>query len=417
MKKLKVVYCTPSIYIAGGVERVLTTKANYLANQEDKYDVTIILTDGKEHKPFYKLSEKVKVINLNIGFEELWDLSFLKKIPVYLKKQHLFKKRLTEILVSLKPDITISTLRREINFINDIPDGSKKIGEMHINRHNYRNFEEGSTNLVKRMFSKWWMKRLVKKLKRLDKFVVLTDEDLQSWPELRNACVIPNPLPGISTERSSLTEKQVIAVGRYSHEKGIDLLLQAWSIVEAKVPDWHLVVYGAGDKTPYQKLADELHLDKSRYALNGPTIKVQEKYLGSSIFALSSRFEGFGMVILEAMSYGLPVVSFNCNYGPQALIDNGVDGLLVENGNPEKLAEGIIRLINDKELRTHLANAAREKSRHYSIQEIGKQWEGLFSDLTSCNSCLVGETQVGSGDGSLIPFGQQIGSENRPLIQ
>ena len=383
MKKLKIVYCTPSIYIAGGVERVLTTKVNYLANQVDKYDVTIILTDGADKKPFYQLSDKVKVINLNIGFEELWELSFIKKIPVYLKKQRLFKKKLKDTLMELRPDITVSTLRREINFLNSIPDGSKKIGEMHINRRNYRNFEAGTTNSLKSIFSKWWMWRLIRKLQQLDRFVVLTQEDKLSWRELENVCVIPNPLPAISGQRSSLIGKRVIAVGRYAHEKGIDLLLQAWSLVEKQCPDWRLDVYGAGDAKPYQKLAAELKLDNMRYALNGPTKDISQEYLHSSIFALSSRFEGFGMAILEAMSHGLAVVSFDCPCGPKSIIADGINGVLVENGNPTKLAQSIIQLIKAEDLRRALATKAREKSLMYSIDFIGKQWEQLFADVTS----------------------------------
>ena len=109
---MRIVYCTPSIYIAGGIERVLTSKANYLAGLDGQYEVIIILTDGYGKEPFYPLSDKVQVINLNIGFEELWQLSFLRKIPVYLKKQRLFRRRLREELVRLRPDITVSTLRR-----------------------------------------------------------------------------------------------------------------------------------------------------------------------------------------------------------------------------------------------------------------------------------------------------------------
>ena len=139
-KPLKIVYLTPALYMAGGVERVLTLKANYFA-EHFGYDITIILTEGKDKPLFYPLSDKVKVVNLNIGFEELWTCSFVKKIFVYLKKQRLYKKLVEAELMHLRPDITISLLRREINFINDIKDGSRKIGELHINRANYRNFE------------------------------------------------------------------------------------------------------------------------------------------------------------------------------------------------------------------------------------------------------------------------------------
>lgn len=230
-KPLKIVYCTPALYMAGGVERVLTLKANYFA-EHFGYDITIILTDGKG-KPFaYPLLDKIKVINLDINFEELWTCSFIKKIFVYLKKQRIYKRKLTAELMRIRPDITISTLRREINFITSIKDGSKKVGELHVNRANYRNFEANETNFVKRYFEKYWMKGLVRHLKRLDKFVVLTLEDGASWSELSNVVVIPDPLSFHPSAQCRLTSKRIIAVGRYVYQKGFDLLLHAWASVE-----------------------------------------------------------------------------------------------------------------------------------------------------------------------------------------
>ena len=382
-KKVKIVYCTPSIYIAGGIERVLTTKVNYLANQDDKYEITIILTDGYGKEPFYPLSDKVKIINLNIGFEELWGMSFTKKVFAYLTKQRRFKRLLKEELMRIRPDICVSTLRREINFICDIPDGSKKIGELHVNRQNYRNFESNDTNIVKHLFSKWWMHRLVCQLKRLDKFVVLTEQDKQSWTELHNVCVIPNPLPSIPQTISQLNNKRVIAVGRYTYQKGFDLLLQAWSIVEKECPDWQLAIYGPGERSSYSKQMLELKINDTRCELYSAVENIGKEYVNSSIFVFSSRFEGFGMVLLEAMSHGLAAVSFDCPCGPKDIIDNGKDGVLVENGNVKQLAEGIIHLIKDKEKRESLARFAREKARQYDISIIGQQWEQLFTSVLS----------------------------------
>ncbi len=377
-KKIKIVYCTPSIYIAGGIERVLTTKVNYLANQEDKYEISIILTDGYGKEPFFPLSEKVHIINLNIGFEELWGMSFVKKVFAYLTKQRRFKRMLRQELMRIKADIFVSTLRREINFICDIPDGSRKIGELHVNRLNYRNFASNESNFIKNIFAKWWMHRLVRQLKRLDKLVVLTEQDKLAWKELNNVCAIPNPLPSIPEDVSLLTEKRVIAVGRYSYEKGFDRLLQVWSIVEKECPDWKLAVFGSGDRTSYIKQMQDLKIDENRCELHSAVENIGAEYLNSSVFALSSRFEGFGMVLLEAMSHGLPVVSFDCPWGPRAIIDNGKDGILVENGNVQQLADGVIRLIRDKEQRESLARSAREKARQYDISIIGQQWEQLF---------------------------------------
>jgi glycosyltransferase involved in cell wall biosynthesis len=366
--------------MAGGVERVLTLKTNYFA-EHFGYDITIILTEGKDKPLFYPLSEKIKVINLDIGFEELWTCSFVKKIFVYLRKQSQYKKALTKELMRIRPDITVSLLRREINFLNDIKDGSKKIGEMHINRANYRNFETNDSNFIKNLFAKFWMYSLVSKLKHLDQFVVLTEEDKKAWAELPNICVISDPLSFCPTQRSSLSIKRVIAVGRYVYQKGFDQLLQAWATIERQYPEWQLVVFGDGDRTPYEQLIDDLKINRKSCQLHGRTDDVEKEYCNSSIFVLSSRFEGFGMVLLEAMACGLAVVSFDCPCGPKDIVKDGEDGLLVENGNIDLLASSLSRLMNDETLRQSMSKTGQKNAQRFSIDYVADQWRRLFESL------------------------------------
>ena len=311
---MKIVYCTPSLYIAGGIERVLTTKMNYLADKAG-YEVWVILTDGKDKNPYFPLSDKIHIVNLDLNFEELWSLSFLKKIFVYLKKQRIYKKKLKEALYEIRPDITVSTLRREINFITSIKDGSRKVGEMHVNRTNYRNFKANETNALKKIFERIWMKSLVGKLKKLDQFVVLTDEDRRNWHELDNVTTIPNPLNVFPTIESNQSARKVIAAGRYCYQKGFDLLLRAWAIVNEKHKDWRLDIYGAGNNVEYKNLANTLNICQN-VGINPPTDNIYAKYADASIFVFSSRFEGFGMALLEAMATKLAVVSFACPCGP-----------------------------------------------------------------------------------------------------
>ena len=377
---LKIVYCTPALYMSGGVERVLTLKANYMADVLG-YDITIILTEGKEKPLFYPLSDIIKVINLDVNFEALWACSFVKKIFVYLQKQRIFKKRLTEELMRLKPDITVSLLRREINFINDIQDGSRKIGELHVNRANYRNFEAGDTNLIKRLFARYWMHNLVSHLKRLDRFVVLTEEDKASLTELSNVEVIPDPLAFDIDQVSPLTNKRVIAVGRYVYQKGFDLLLQAWKKIEQQHPDWELAIYGMGDRTPYEQIIEELQIDRTRCHLNGSTSDIKAEYLNSSLFVFSSRFEGFGMVLIEAMACGLPVISYDCPCGPKDIVRHNEDGLLVPSGSIGSLAKAMGKMMCDVNLRQQMAKAAVKNVQRYKLDSVCQHWHSLFESI------------------------------------
>ena len=379
-KKYKIVYCTPALYMAGGVERVLTLKANYFADVFG-YDVTIILTEGKGTPLFYPLSEKVNIINLNIGFEELWNCSFIIKVILYLRKQYLFRKKLTAELMRLCPDYTVSLLRREINFITDINDGSKKIGELHVNRANYRNFEASDSNLLKSIFAKFWMHNLVGHLRKLDKFVVLTEEDKKHWTELNNIISIPDPLTFFPEQISSLQKKRVIAVGRYVYQKGFDLLLKVWSMIEKRYPDWELVIFGSGNREPYECLKNELKIDGSRCHLNGPSSNIQQEYMNSSIFAFASRFEGFGMVLIEAMACGLPVISFDCPCGPRDIIFDNEDGLLVQNGDVNSYVCKLSLLMDDASLRQRMSAAGRKNVERFKMDHIGDCWKKLFDGL------------------------------------
>ncbi len=377
---LKIVYVTPALYMAGGVERVLSLKANYFADTFG-YDITIILTEGKDKPLFYELSPNIKVINLDINFEELWKCSFARKVIVYLFKQFHYRKLLQAELMRLHPDITVSLLRREINFINDINDGSCKIGELHINRDNYRNFKTEQAGLLKRLFAKAWSQDLVKHLRRLHRLVVLTDKDREDWTELHNVVTIPNPLADGLGAKSLLTEKRIVAIARYSHEKGIDLLLKAWADSDIQKSDWRLDVYGDGERAPYEQLMDELHIDRRRCQLHGRTSHVEEEYCKSSLVVVSSRFEGFGMVIIEAMACGLPVVAFDCPWGPRSIIHDGQDGLLAENGNPGELAAKLKTLMTDDNLRLEMSGNAFRNVQRFRIEKIAEQWRQLFEDV------------------------------------
>ena len=381
-KQYRIVYCTPAIYSAGGVERIVAVKANYFAEQLG-FDVTIIVTEGKGFNSYFAISKRVHIINLDLGFEELWKLPFINKISVYLKKQKRYKLLLTKELMRIRPDIIISTLRREINFLNEINCGSLKIGELHVDRANYRSFNKRNSNPIKRLFAYFWIKNLISNLKLLDKMVVLTDSALNDWSELSNVVKIPDPLPFKIDVRSNLQNKRIVSIGRYDFDKGNDLILNVWSKVETKMKDWCLDVYGNGNRDPYQDLALKLGMDQSRCRLHGPVSDVKTEYLNSSIFVLPSRYEGFGLVLIEAMACGVPVVSFDCENGPRSIISDGEDGFLIPTFDIDAFADKLILLMCDENLRRLMGEKAQKSAAKYDIDSIGLQWKLLFDELMS----------------------------------
>lgn len=377
---MKIAYCIPALYNPGGMERVLTLKVNYFIEKYN-YEIHIILTDGDGRQPYYPLHPKVIVHQLNVNFDELDSRPIVRKGLAYFWKQQIFKKKLRDCLFQIRPDITVSLLRRDINFINDIKDGSIKIGEIHFNRLNYRDFSSSSLPIFVQYWLRfWWNKQLIGALKRLALFVVLSYEDEAYWPELSNIKVIHNPLSFYPERCSDLEGKQVIAVGRYVPQKGFDMLIESWKQVNDKHPDWTLKIYGDGMRDDLQKQIDGLGLHKN-CILEHTVPNIVDKFNESSIFVLSSRYEGFGMVITEAMACGVPPVAFQCPCGPLDIIKHEIDGLLIENGNIEHLAKGICRLIEEEELRKNLGYSARINVKRFKIDAIASQWKELFDQL------------------------------------
>lgn len=382
IKKMKIAYCIPSLYYPSGMERVLTLKANYFA-EHFGYDIHIILTDGKDKKPYYELHPSISIHQLDINFDETYGYSLARRMYTYWQKQRLFKKRFNKCLYSIRPDITISLLRRDINFINKMNDGSIKLGEIHFNKSNYRSFSDNHLpEFLQQMGRKRWMHQLIRQLMKLERFIVLSHEDAAEWTELNNVSVIYNPLPFFPEHHSDGSQKQVIAAGRYVPQKGFDRLISAWRIVSQRHPDWTLRIYGDGMRNELQQQIDSLGISST--CLLEPTVpNIMDKYCESSIFVLSSRYEGFGMVIIEAMACGVPPISFTCPCGPKDIIDDGIDGLLVENGDIEGLAEKICYLIEHEDARKKMGEQARINVERFKIEHIAAEWKELFESLTT----------------------------------
>jgi glycosyltransferase involved in cell wall biosynthesis len=228
------------------------------------------------------------------------------------------------------------------------------------------------------------MNSLLKQLRRLSCFVVLSEEDNKNWPELNNKVVIPNSLSYFPDFQSTCENKRVIAVGRYTWQKGFDLLLKAWRIVFEKHPDWHLDIYGSGEREEYEQLAKEFGISEV-VTCHPATNDVYDKYRESSIFAFSSRYEGFGLVLAEAMSTGVPAVSFACPCGPSDIIRDYEDGILVEEGNIQQFAESLCYMIEHNDERKTFGHKARISSQRFGQESIMKKWINLFDEIR--NEC------------------------------
>lgn len=376
----RIVYIVGDLSYPNGMSRVLSQKVNYLAEHTD-YELFVVLTENASKPHYFKLSPKVKYVNFDINFEVIQTMPLYRKILFYLIKTYQYKRALTKYLMKVRPDITVSVMRREINFINDIKDGSKKVGEIHFNKQYYRYFEKSYfPSVVNRFITEKWKQSLDRQVRRLDHFVILTHGDKKNWPDIDHLSIIPNPISSFPEVVSDCTRKHAIAVGRYSNEKGFDMLISAWKQVYQLHPDWILDIYGAGNAEAYTELAEKEGL-ASVVLCHQADADIFSRYAESSLYVLSSRFEGFGLVIIEAMATGLPVVSFRCPSGPEDIITDGTDGILVENRNIEKLSEAICFFIENEKLRKEFGINGIIKAHNYKPDEIMKKWIALFDSL------------------------------------
>lgn len=370
---MKILYCIAGTRHSGGMERVLANKANWLV--QHGYEVMIVTTDQQGEPPFFALDKRISRYDLGIGYEENNGKSFLNKLIQYPVKQFRHKKRLNTLLQQLKPDITISMMCNDVSFLPKMKDGSKKILEIHFSK--YKRLQYGRKGIW-RIVDIYRSKQEEKQVRRFHRFVVLTEEDKGYWGNLPNIEVIPNARTYNPTTTAMLNTKRVIAVGRYTHQKGFEHLIEAWNLICRQHPDWHLDIIGDGeDRLKLQEHIDQ-HNIESHITLCPPTKNMDAVYRGASIVAMSSRYEGLPMILLEAQAYGLPIVSFACKCGPADVVTEGVDGFLVPEGDVESLASKLTTVIEDDALRQQMGRAARIASERYAEDVVMKKWIELF---------------------------------------
>lgn len=377
---MKIVYVVECVNMTGGYDRIIIEKANYLA--EHGYEVLIVVSYHGSVKPYYEISEKVKLIDLDINFFKQYNHNLLVRALIYMTLMRRYRKVMTDFLCAERADVVITTLGRDIDFITDIDDGSAKIGESHIAKEYVRNLHlMEQRGLVYRLIAQHWRRKLDNSVNKLDALVLLTPHDADSWADVVKTVVIPNSLPFYPQQASSCDNKRVIFVGRFNEQKGLEYLIKTWEVVYQKHKDWSLHMYGHGEQEDMLYcLIREAGLDEV-VIVHQPTQRILEKYLESSLFLLTSRYEGLPMVLIEAMACGLPVVSFNCPWGPADIIKDNEDGFLVEYLNTNEAAQRVCQLIESPVLRMTMGAKARVNVLRYKRDVIMKQWTDLFERL------------------------------------
>lgn len=376
---MKIIYCIRATYNPGGMERVLLNKVSYLI-RHCGWEILIVTTDQQGRPPFYPFPQEIRMIDLGINYSYDNCLPAYRKITGYLRRRLKHRRVLTNLLLRERADVVVSLFPSESSFIPSIQDGSKKVLELHYCKFFRLQYgRKGILGLIDR-WRTWKDDFLVR---RFDKFVVLTHEDRNYWGKLPNIEVIPNAAKNMSGHFSDVSAHRVIAVGRLDYQKGFDRLIQAWSLVQAdgRFADWQLDIFGQGEwKDMLQQMIDSRGLEGTVY-INRPTNSIGDEYAKSSLIVMTSNYEGFGMVLVEAMACGVPAVSFDCKCGPRDIIRHGENGLLVKDGDIRGLAEAMMKVMGDDAYRKRLSGAALNVVSTYSEEAVMGQWTRLFASL------------------------------------
>lgn len=365
---MRVLYITNQISGAAGLERVLSIKASYLAD-EMEYDVHVVTLNQGRKPLFFDFSKKIKQ----------HDITVAGNVFQYIKQYSL---GLRSIVNSIKPDVICvcddGLKAFFLPFILRKP--CPMVYERHVSK--YIEIKTDSESFLGKIKSKITFGLMGILAKSYTRFVVLTHGNTLEW-NLKNIAIISNPLSFYPKEVSLLQNTTVIAVGKQTFQKGYDRLLQSWKLVNQKYPNWKLAIYGTIDETQgLVDLAKQLGI-QNNVDFYPPNKEIQNQYLEASIFVLSSRFEGFGMVLIEAMACGVPCISFDCPHGPKDIINDGQDGFLVENGDVDTFAVRMNQLIENAVLRQEMGVHARENVKRFLPENVMMQWDELFKKITS----------------------------------
>ena len=352
----KVAILISDISQSAGTERAVVNLSNSLTKKTDYQVYIISVYSNPSDNPFYILDEGVTVLHLGYSY----GLSRSKRLVTYSK----LRKQINNIIKKNGIEVILGTIHA-YNILISTLKGVKKIGCEHLNYNS-------CPSVV----------RPIRKVayKKLDYVVLLTKQDAEHYCFLNDdkIRVIPNISSFERIEPAKLSNHKIIMVGRFSYQKGYDILVDIISGMKSRMGDWTIDIYGQGeDESSIIKQIEENNLHKT-IKIHTPVTNIRDKMLEASIYLMTSRYEGLPMVLIEAQSCGLPIVSFDCPEGPREIITDNKDGFIVKDFDKELLKDRLITLIENEKIRRKFGNNAFENSKRFSPEEIVSKWSDLL---------------------------------------
>ena len=369
---MKVLYIFRSLAVWGGIERILVDKMNFMAERYDM-DVYLLTCDQGTHPITYHLSDAVHHEDLDIRFYQQYRFHGLHRLMIAWKMTRQYRHLLADRLRKIQPDIIICTTVDRIGTIAKLKGNVPLVVESHSICT--RTLNHGQNWLHRKLYRR----RFLRHLSKADMIVALTEGDANEWRKYHSqVTVIPNFIHSHEQHVSESSSKKAIFVGRFDYQKRAQDAICIWKKVRERHPDWTLEIYGDGDMC--QEVC-AFALSVGGVIIHEPTSQIFQAYQECCFLISTSLFEPFGLVIPEAMSCGLPVVAFDCPYGPGDLIKDGSDGYLIKDLDFNAFADRICELIENPELRKTMGQVALTSSHRYTAEQIMPLWLQLMSML------------------------------------
>lgn len=342
---MKILFVINSLKKKSGTERVAIELANKLSLMAN-YEVTLLNRESIKSNTAYPVFDNVKVVVISSNFFE-----FYKKLKIHVSL-HSYDMVIVHnmgklsLLCALLPKVKKLVTLEHVSFVSR----PKKI------------------QILSKFFYKW-----------VDQVVTLTQKDKEQFDKFHSkVIVIPNFSPFSIVPKSTFSSKQIVTIGRLTDQKNYLHLLKAWQKIYQMIPEWHLNIYGEGE---HKKMLEDYIKQNSlqQVILKGSTSNVEDVYRNSDFFVMSSKYEGLPMVLVEAQSFGLPIISYNCPFGPAEIVQNDVNGFLVEDQNIQELSDAILTLAMSPEVLISFSEKSLVKAQEFQSDRIIKLWsENVF---------------------------------------